>query len=125
MKRLTVLIGLCLLILPQAGLAADKKHIATPESRECSECHVGQTEVWFNGAHGLMGVKCIVCHGSTDKNFAASPGLAACRGCHGEQVVQALKNPAKEGKSCFPCHDHHALTVTAAPAKPYHAKGGK
>ena len=24
---------------------------------------------WQDGKHGVMGVKCVVCHGSTDKNF--------------------------------------------------------
>ncbi|PKN16766.1 MAG: hypothetical protein CVU68_11225, partial [Deltaproteobacteria bacterium HGW-Deltaproteobacteria-3] len=47
-----------------------------------------------------MNVKCIVCHGSTEKNFTASPGLGACRGCHAEQVAQAQKSKGKEGKSC-------------------------
>ena len=125
MNRLFVLIGLGLLMQPQAVLGAARQHPATPENQECTECHAAQENTWFNGKHGLMGVKCIVCHGALDKNFTASPGLAACRGCHAEEVAQALKGKGKEGKSCFPCHDHHALTVQGGSAKPYHAQGGK
>jgi hypothetical protein len=125
MKRLIVLIGLCLLMQPQAVLAAAGKHPATPENQECGECHGDQEKVWFDGKHGLMNVKCIACHGSTDKDFAAKPGRASCRGCHGDQVAQAMKSKGKEGKNCFPCHDPHALTVQGVSAKPYHAQGGK
>jgi len=125
MNRLLVLIGLCLLLLPQAALGAAKKHPATPENLECTECHADQEKIWFNGKHGLMGVKCIVCHGSTDQNFTTSPGLAACRGCHADEVVQAMKAKGKAEKSCFSCHDNHSLTLKGGPASPYHAKGGK
>ena len=125
MNRLIVLIGLCLLMQPQAVLGAAGKHPATPENQECGECHAGQEKTWFNGKHGLMGVKCIVCHGATDQNFTSKPGIAACLGCHADQVAQARKAGKKEGKSCFPCHDQHALTVQGGSAGPYHAKGGK
>lgn len=125
MKRLIVLMGLCLLMQPQAVLAEAGKHPAIPGSQECGECHGDQEKAWFDGKHGLMNVKCIVCHGSTEKNFTASPGLGACRGCHAEQVAQAQKSKGKEGKSCFPCHDPHAVTVQGGAATPYHTQGGK
>ncbi|MBA3003106.1 MAG: hypothetical protein FP813_04545 [Desulfurivibrio sp.] len=125
MKRLLVLISLFLLMQSQVVLGAAGKHPATPENQECGECHADQEKVWFDGKHGLMGVKCIVCHGSTDKNFTASPGLGACRGCHAQQVSQALKAKGKEEKRCFPCHDPHAVTVQGESAKPYHVQGGK
>ncbi|OGQ88306.1 MAG: hypothetical protein A2512_03095 [Deltaproteobacteria bacterium RIFOXYD12_FULL_56_24] len=125
MNRLLVLIGLCLLIQPQAVLGAEKNHPATPENQECIECHADQEKTWFNGKHGLMNVKCIVCHGAMDKSFTASPGLAACRGCHADEVAQAMKAKGKKEKSCFSCHDNHALTLKGGPASPYHAKGGK
>lgn len=125
MKRLFVLIGLCLLIQAQAAWGATKKHPATPEEQECGECHAEQEKVWFNGKHGLMNVKCIACHGATDQNFTVTPGSAACRGCHADEVAQAAKAKGKKEKSCFSCHDRHALTAEGGPAKPYHAKGGK
>ncbi|OGQ99238.1 MAG: hypothetical protein A2505_05835 [Deltaproteobacteria bacterium RIFOXYD12_FULL_55_16] len=120
-----ILLGLCLLMQPQAVLGAEKKHPATQENQECVECHSDQEKPWFNGKHGLMGVKCIVCHGATDRNFFPSPRIEACRGCHADQVAQAMKAKGKTEKSCFFCHDRHALTVQAESAKPYHAKGGK
>ncbi|MEW6594597.1 MAG: hypothetical protein AB1413_06985 [Thermodesulfobacteriota bacterium] len=121
---LTVLAGVCLLLPGQIALGADK-HIPTPENQECAECHADQAKVWFDGKHGLMNVKCIVCHGATDKNFTTQPGLAACRGCHADEVAQAQRARTKADKGCFPCHDYHALTVSGTFAKPYHAKGGK
>lgn len=121
---LTIVMGLCLLLQGQIALGAGT-HPPTPGNEECAECHADQEKVWFNGKHGLMNVKCIVCHGATDKNFTKQPGLAACRGCHADQVSQAQQAKTKTGKSCFPCHDHHALTVQGTFAKPYHAKGGK
>ena len=125
MKRLLVLIGLMILILPTVGGAKEKTHVAVPEDQECSECHVDQTTVWFNGKHGLMNVKCIVCHSSPDKNFTPQPGITRCRGCHGEEVDQVQKKTAKAEKACFPCHDHHSLAVKIAPKSPFHASGGK
>jgi len=126
MKRLLVIIGLGLLIQAQTVQgAAAIKHPDTPADLDCIECHADQERVWFNGKHGLMGVKCIVCHGSTDQNFATKPTLAACRGCHADEVAQAGKAKGKTDKSCFPCHDRHSLTVKDGSAKPYHVKGGK
>ncbi|MBU1404605.1 MAG: hypothetical protein KKE83_07185 [Proteobacteria bacterium] len=53
MKRLIVLMGLCLLMQPQAVLAEAGKHPAIPGSQECGECHGDQEKAWFDGKHGL------------------------------------------------------------------------
>jgi hypothetical protein len=121
---LLILTGVCLLFPAQIALGAGT-HPPTPENQDCAECHTDQEKVWFDGKHGLMNVKCIVCHGATDKNFASQPKIASCRGCHADQVAQAQKAKNKKEQGCFPCHDHHALTVSGTFAKPYHAKGGK
>lgn len=127
MKRtLTVLLGLALIIQAQTALGAEnKQHPAIPGEQDCSECHTGQEKAWFAGKHGLMGVKCIVCHGSTEKNFTSNPGLAACRGCHADQVAQVMKGRGKETKKCVTCHDRHELTVKSGTVNPYHAQGDK
>ena len=125
MKRLLLaLTGLGLLFGVPPVLAAGK-HPPTQENQECVECHSDQEKVWFDGKHGLMNVKCIVCHGASDKNFTRRPAIAACRGCHADEVAQAQRAKTKADKGCFPCHDHHALTVAGTFAKPYHARGGK
>ena len=122
MRKLMVL--LLLLILPAAVGASGKKHVKTSADQECSECHVDQASVWLAGAHGLMGVKCVVCHGSPEENFISKPDIARCRGCHDEEVEQVATKKAKVEKTCFPCHDPHSLVVKTAPIAPFHAKGG-
>ncbi len=124
MKRLIALIFI-LLFLPATTGAKEKTHVATAEDQECSECHADQEKAWFEGKHGLMNVKCVVCHGSPDKNFTPNPDITRCRGCHGEQVDQAMKKTVQAEKTCSPCHDHHSLVVKTVPKTPFHAKGGK
>lgn len=121
-----ILIVLSALILPAiAFAAADKKHQATG-GEECIECHADQEQVWLNGKHGLMNVKCVVCHGSPEENFYPRPGLNRCRGCHGDAVADVEKSfPVKE-RSCFLCHDNHtvALKETARIRAGFHGTGG-
>ena len=108
------------ILLPTISLAAaQKKHPSVPVDQECSDCHSGQTQAWQDGKHGLMNVKCMVCHGPADKNFIAGTDIYKCRGCHGEQVKDVEgKLPAK-ARSCFLCHDHHSVKAV------FHSKGGK
>ncbi len=122
MNRLIVFL-LVFLLPAAAGLAGEKKHIET-EGQECSECHADQAQAWLSGTHGIMNVKCVVCHGSTEGAFVAKPGDLRCRGCHGELVAQAMKMKSPQEKNCFPCHDHHTLTVKPGTKTPFHAKGG-
>ena len=116
-----VALAICLLPwLPGAGLpvasAADAVADPHPELDEkeamidCVTCHAEMTpEVfaeWYAGAHGLMNVKCFVCHGSLD-DFRAAPGTAACISCHSEYLESA---PARGGTmDCFQCHPGHLL----------------
>lgn len=127
MKKWIALISFILLLPPAAAVAIAKEntHMPAPEDQDCAECHADQGTAWYNGKHGLMDVKCVVCHGSLEKNFTASPDNTRCRGCHGEQVDQVKKKTAKAEKTCFPCHDHHTLAVQTAPKTPFHALGGK
>lgn len=117
MKRLITL--LLILTMPAIAIAKENVHIETPVDQECYECHGTQMQVWQDGKHGLMNVKCVVCHGSTDKNFVAKPDIYRCRGCHGEKVMDVENKLPKKVQSCFLCHDHHALT------NKFHEKGGK
>jgi len=126
MNFILVLLSVFILAQTPGAMAKTRTHIATPDDQECSECHVDQASVWFNGKHGLMNVKCIVCHGSTDKNFMAKPDVAQCIGCHGEEVEQVRMKTAQAEKTCFPCHDHHSLSIKNPPAKQFHVvTGGK
>jgi predicted CXXCH cytochrome family protein len=115
---------LLLVLLPAFAAAEGKKHVKTASDQECSECHVDQAQVWEQGTHGLMNVKCVVCHGSPEVNYVAKPGNGKCRGCHDEQVDDVAKRKIKGEKTCSPCHDRHSLIVKTAPLTPFHSQGG-
>lgn len=110
---------------PAAKGAAPKKilkvHPKVDAEQECGECHGGKgsaAEAWEASKHGMGLVKCVVCHGSTGKDFAARPGTRACSGCHDPQVASAAK--AKKA-DCFACHAPHALAPKKNFSSP-HAK---
>ncbi|BCB95909.1 hypothetical protein JZK55_08310 [Dissulfurispira thermophila] len=117
--KLCLIVFSLILVLPLTVNAKDKKHIKTAEDQECYECHGTQMQVWQDGKHGLMNVKCVVCHGSTDKNFVSKPDIYKCRGCHGDKVSDVEKKLPLKLRDCFLCHDHHSVTPK------FHTKGGK
>lgn len=115
------------LALPVLALAVDK-HPPTPTDQDCVECHAKQAEIWLSGKHGLMNVKCVVCHGDPKINFSRRTTMVKCRGCHPDQVqdVQTKRRPGKKG--CFLCHDHHTVApkpAAAADNKGFHKGGAK
>ncbi len=64
-------------------------------------------------------VKCLVCHGSTGKDFTQVARPERCAGCHAAEVASVTPARGKPA-ACFSCHAPHALT---APGKPSpHAK---
>ena len=117
-----VLILLLVLMLPLPAIAAkgqaSKKHPETKAEQECTACHDKATQVWESGKHGLMGVKCVVCHGSPERNFTPKPGAVRCRGCHGDKVAEIEKRLPKQ--DCSICHDHHNETLRF-----HQSEGGK
>jgi hypothetical protein len=91
---------------PGAGVAGD------PDA--CLSCHAKATpqvvKDWEGGPHGLMLVKCFVCHGSTGKDFAAHPAAGRrCEGCHPAQVSSLA--PTHAVQACFACHAPHTLAA--------------
>lgn len=113
--------------LPGLTLAADK-HPAEPGDQECVECHEEQAKVWLSGKHGLMNVKCVVCHGDPETNFVSQPAMVRCRGCHADQVQDVEKKRAASEQSCFLCHDNHTVAPAAAAVtanKGFHQGGAK
>lgn len=79
--------------------------------QECATCHREETpaafKAWEDSPHGLSLVKCLVCHGSTGKDFKARPDASTCRGCHAAQVESLAKRAVKD---CFACHAPHSLS---------------
>lgn len=83
--------------------------------RDCAECHASATpavvRAWEGSPHGTAMVKCLVCHGSTGKDFTRAPPAARCAGCHAAEA--ATPAPSRAGpRGCFSCHEPHALTAT-------------
>lgn len=122
----TWIVVMLMVLLPALAPAASKTHMKT-DGQDCAECHSGQEQVWLGGKHGLMNVKCVVCHGSPEENFAPKPGPMRCRGCHGEKVADVEKKLAAKDRTCFRCHENHTVAVKASAAQTksgFHAQGG-
>ena len=100
-------------------VAKGAAHPAVDAAESCEGCHAEVTpkpyQLWFDGRHGLMGVKCVVCHGSVGSGFTRKPKADRCGGCHGENAA-AMSVPFSKGKSCFSCHHPHALNPHVAAA---------
>lgn len=118
-----LLVALVALVLPIAAIAADKTHKEGLD-QDCAECHGDQEKVWLSGKHGLMGVKCVVCHGAPEVNFTAEPGLDRCIGCHADEVADVRKKMASKEQSCFSCHEHHTAAVKDSAKSGFHGGGG-
>jgi hypothetical protein len=110
-----------------AGQAASQApaHPQVEAAQDCETCHREKTpavvERWEKSVHGMNSVKCFVCHGSIGSpDFTTRPAMSKCDACHSEQVATMKSSlPILQGKTCFTCHDPHALNPHAA------AQGGK
>jgi hypothetical protein len=123
MSRLVVLFPLLLLAAAPGRKLPPSGHPDTgpnPAADACETCHVEATpevvKAWEGSPHGLLLVKCFVCHGSTGKDFARAPAAQRCRGCHAAELASVTPAKGKKaGPSCFACHDGHALTAEGKP----------
>lgn len=99
------------------------EHMEVEATATCDGCHAETTpEIhaqWYGSKHGLLNVKCFVCHGAIGEEFSLEPAAERCIGCHFEEV-ESLASPALAGKSCFSCHPPHQLAPHADSA----AQGG-
>ena len=100
---------------PRKAAARASARIVHPDvggEQECAACHeTGTPEVfqaWHGSRHGMSLVKCVVCHGSTGKDFARRAPAERCRGCHGDQVDSLARTGVKD---CFACHAPHTLAA--------------
>lgn len=109
MKRIFVIVLIMMLALPFTIYAKGKKHIEITLEQTCSECHAEANGVWESSKHGIMGVKCVVCHGDPNKNFLARPAPERCVGCHSEHVAGRTEGHKMKQKNCWTCHDGHSL----------------
>ena len=126
MKRFctAAVIATSVLILSALATVADERAVELTEHMEvaatdtCDGCHAEITpeihQQWFNSKHGMLNVKCFVCHGAIGEDFMFKPSPDRCVGCHFEQV-ESLDTPFMEGKSCFSCHPPHQLGPHGSP----------
>jgi hypothetical protein len=92
------------------------KHLTAPdELADCYSCHAKTTPVlaqdWKESKHGVLLVKCFVCHGQPDGKgaipFAVKPGYKAiCARCH-EPSMDRMVAKFGELKDCESCHPRH------------------
>jgi hypothetical protein len=118
-----LLLAIVLVVLPIVSFAADRTHTEGLD-QECAECHDDQEKEWLSGKHGLMNVKCVVCHGAPEVNFAARPGLDRCVGCHADKVADVRFKLAAKEQTCFQCHERHAAGAKGAARRGFHGEGG-
>ena len=92
------------------------KHLESPDTAaDCFECHIKATpkisQDWYESKHGVMLVKCFVCHGQPDGKgsvpYALDPDVQfTCGKCHDPSMK---KMEAKYGLelNCNNCHPFH------------------
>ncbi|MEL7639963.1 MAG: hypothetical protein AAGU21_09995 [Solidesulfovibrio sp.] len=91
----------------------------TDEAGDCLACHKKATpkvaQDWFESKHGMLLVKCYVCHGLPDGKgsvpFSATPSAAvACQRCHAPAMERmAEKFGVRDG--CDGCHGFHTNSL--------------
>ncbi len=92
------------------------KHLDSPdETADCYGCHVKATpkiaQDWQESKHGVILVKCFVCHGQPDGKgsipYAVNPDVnMTCRKCHEPSIQQMEKKYGLDLK-CSECHPFH------------------
>ena len=91
-------------------------HLTAPdELSDCNTCHAkfmpALAQDWEESKHGVLLVKCAVCHGQPDGlgaiPFAAQPSeLGICARCH-EPAMNRMALKTGEMQSCNTCHPNH------------------
>ncbi|MFH1954745.1 MAG: hypothetical protein ABIL06_24415 [Pseudomonadota bacterium] len=91
-------------------------HLESPdESADCFECHLKCTpkitQDWYESKHGVILVKCFVCHGQPDGKgsvpYAVDPDVdTTCRKCHDPSIKEMEQKYGLEPK-CNDCHPFH------------------
>lgn len=92
------------------------KHLESPEAvSDCYTCHAKATpktaQDWLESKHGVMLVKCFVCHGQPDGQgslpWAVNPDVnTTCRKCH-DPSIRKMEEKYGLGLDCNGCHPFH------------------
>ncbi len=108
------------------------KHLDSPENvADCFNCHLKATpkvaQDWYESKHGLVLVKCFVCHGQPDGKgsivYAVNPDVnSTCRKCHDYSITNMEKKYGLR-LNCTECHPFHQNSIHhKAYAKPISKK---
>lgn len=97
------------------------KHLASPDNAsECYVCHLKATpkiaQNWYESKHGVMLVKCFVCHGQPDLSGAITyrkVPLAeeTCRRCHAPSMQRMEARYGYKAANCNDCHPYHQNSI--------------
>lgn len=92
------------------------KHLDRPEDyMDCVTCHAKATakvtQDWQESKHGVMLVKCVVCHGEPDGKgsvpFERIPDpKRICAQCH-EPAMKRMEAKYGDNLDCYTCHPNH------------------
>lgn len=92
------------------------EHLDRPgAASDCYECHAKATpkiaQDWHESKHGVMLVKCFVCHGQPDGKgslpFAVDPDVnQTCRKCH-DPSIKRMEEKYGLAPQCNDCHPFH------------------
>ncbi len=95
---------------------AKVKHGEVPEdSSDCYVCHKKATpktaQDWYESKHGMILVKCYVCHGQPDGQgavpFSAKPSVeVVCQRCHAPAIERMATRFGVRDR-CETCHQFH------------------
>ena len=105
---------------PKIRCTAGVDHLeAEMDNTDCYTCHVKSTpkvaQDWYESKHGVMLVKCVVCHGQPDNKgavpFSRNPAVeTVCKKCHDPAIARM---EAKFGLdlNCSQCHPYHNNSI--------------
>lgn len=117
---LVVIVAVCLVVYVNIAFPKTRceavKHLESPEQvSDCYECHVKSTpkvaQDWQESKHGVMLVKCFVCHGQPDGKgsvpWAVDPDVdTTCRKCH-DPSIKKMETKYGLELNCNECHPFH------------------
>ena len=121
-KTILWLAGILLAVLaPISQAAADQiQHLKAPDSAaDCYGCHKKATPIiaenWRTSKHGVILVKCFVCHGQPDVPgsvpWAVVPDpKVVCQKCHDPAMKRMKEKFGMEG-GCYDCHRFHQTSL--------------
>ncbi len=115
---LLVLIGAFFMYINLAfpKVRCEGAHLKVPDQyADCITCHTKTTAMvakdWTDSKHGVMLVKCVVCHGEPDGKgsipFMVKPDpMVICSRCH-DPAIKVMISKYGENLDCNSCHPHH------------------